>query len=233
MNDQISAATDRLLSTVDRLEDAEWSAPSVCLGWSRAHVVAHLALNAEALGGVVRGLLEGTPTTMYGSNDARAADIETLAAAPPDRIRERLRSAATFFSDAVSGVESLPAGTTFERTPGGLVMVAAHIPGLRLREVEIHHADLAAGYSHADWRPETVVAFLDRDAAGYDGAGFVARATDLGRQWAFGSPTVEAPVVSGPASALAWWATGRPLPTRGAGVVLSSSTGTLPTMEGR
>ncbi|MDT7790516.1 MAG: betaine-aldehyde dehydrogenase, partial [Pseudonocardiales bacterium] len=46
----------------------------------------------------------------------------------------------------------------------------------RLREVEIHHADLKAGYGHADWPSDTVAAFLDRDAGRYDGAGFVAHA---------------------------------------------------------
>ncbi len=224
----IPAATERLVTTVDRLADDDWAAPSACVGWSRAHVVAHVALNAEGLGGAVRGLLEGRPTPMYSSDDDRDADIAALGAAPPGEIRERLRSAAALFDDAVSRVGSLPDGATFDRTPGGIVMPAAAVPTLRLREVEIHHADLQAGYGHADWPSETVVAFLDRDAGRHDGAGFVAHATDLGRDWTFGSPGADAPVVSGPASALAWWVTGRD-----PGAVLSSSTGTLPTQEGR
>jgi maleylpyruvate isomerase len=234
VNDQISAATERLLLTVDALADDAWQAPSVCVGWSRAQVIAHVALNAEALGGAVRGLLDGNPTTMYPSLEKRAADIDALGAAPPSEIRERLRTSAALFADAVAGLGSLPEDATFERTPGGIVMPAAGVPALRLREVEIHHADLDAGYGYADWPASTAVNLLDRDAGGHDGAGFVAHATDLDRDWAFGSPDGGAPVVvSGPAAALAWWATGRPLPSRGAGVVLSSSTGTLPTMEGR
>jgi len=228
VTDLISLATDRLLTTVDRLSDGDWAAPSVCQGWSRSHIIAHLALNAEGLGGAVRGLLDGQPTTMYASNERRDADIAALAARPPTEIRERLRTSAAFFADAVAGVPSLPPDATFDRTPGGIVMRAALVPTLRLREVEIHHADLAAGYGYADWPTATAADFLDRDAGRYDGAGFTAHATDLDRDWTFGSPATDAPVVSGPASALAWWATGRD-----PGSDLTSSTGTLPTMEGR
>ncbi len=216
------------MTTVDALADDAWSAPSVCAGWSRAHVIAHLALNAEGLGGAVRGLLDGRPTTMYVSNERRDEDIVALAAAPPDQVRDRVRSSAVLFADAVTGLASLPEGTTFERTPGGVVVPAAVVPTLRLREVEIHHADLDAGYGHADWPAETAEAFLSRDAGRYDGAGFTAHATDLDREWSLGSPAADAPVVSGPVSALAWWMTGRD-----PGGQLTSSTGTLPTMEGR
>ena len=40
---------------------------------------------------------------------------------------------------------------TFERTPGGRVIRYAAIPGMRLREVEIHHVDLDAGFSPRGW----------------------------------------------------------------------------------
>ena len=48
----------------------------------------------------------------------------------------------------VDAVERLPDEfwtETFERTPGGRVIRYAAIPGMRLREVEIHHVDLDAG----------------------------------------------------------------------------------------
>jgi maleylpyruvate isomerase len=228
VTDLISLATERLLTTADALPDADWGAPSVCVGWTRAHVLAHVALNAEGLGGAVRDLLDGRPTTMYASNDRRDEDIAALAAAEPDSIRGRLRTSAAFFADAVAGLPTLPPDATFDRTPGGIVMPAAIVPTLRLREVEIHHADLDAGYGHANWPVETAADFLDRDVGRYDGAGFIAHATDLDRDWTFGSPAADAPVVSGPASALAWWATGRD-----PGDYLTSSTGTLPIMEGR
>jgi maleylpyruvate isomerase len=228
VTDPIPAATERLVTTVDALPDADWGAPSVCVGWSRAHVIAHVALNAEGLGDAVRGLLDGQPTTMYESNERRDEDIAALAAAEPDQIRGRLRTSAACFADAITGLSSLPADATFDRTPGGTVMRAAVVPLLRLREVEIHHADLRAGYTHADWPHETAIRFFERDAGRYDGPPLSAYATDLDRTYPLGAPAEGDPVVSGPVSALAWWLTGRD-----PGDVLTSSTGALPEMEGR
>ena len=82
-----------------------------------------------------------------------------------------------------------------ERTPGRPDVPRRRRPsGMRLREVEIHHADLDAGYTHRDWPPE-----FSRAAARRDGqAGRVARAvpgrtrpTSTGT-WSFGEggPTV-------------------------------------------
>ncbi|WP_188111143.1 maleylpyruvate isomerase family mycothiol-dependent enzyme [Nocardioides antri] len=224
----VAAATDRLLHTVDHLPDDDWAADSGCTGWSRAHVIAHVALNAEGLGGAVRGLLDGVPTLMYASNERRDADIATLAAAPPAQVRDRLRTSAAMLDAALADLPTLPDDATFERTPGGVRLSAHVVPLLRLREVEIHHADLLAGYTHADWPTETAVRFLEQDAGRYDGTPVVARATDVGRTFAFGSADVDSPVVTGSASALAWWATGRD-----PGGLLTSSTGTLPRMEGR
>lgn len=222
----MEAATTRLLSTVDALADDAWAAPSHCAGWSRAHVLAHLALNAEALAGVLRGIAEGRPRTMYTSNDARDRDIEELAGEPPSIIRDRLRSSAAAFGSALAAAGPIPAGSTFERTPGGRVMPADAVPMLRLREVEIHHADLDAGYGWADWPLETARSFLDRDVHLYRGPGLALEASDDRGRWTTGDDGPDRVVVSGPIGALAWWSTGRD-----PGAVLSSSSGNLPTME--
>lgn len=224
----IADATDRLIATAAGLRDEDWPAPTECPGWSRAHVVAHVALNAEGLAGAVRGCLDRTPTAMYASGTARGADIETLATQRPDTLRERLVTSAAALADALVDLPVLPAEATFERTPGGRRVLAHSVPLLRLREVEIHHADLRAGYSHADWPQETAVRFLEHDAGRYDGPPLTAYADDLDRRISFGAPTDDDPVVSGPVSSLAWWATGRD-----PGDLLTSSTGTVPTMEGR
>lgn len=227
----LETATARLLSTVDRLPDAAWSAPSHCAGWSRAHVIAHLALNAEALAGALRGIRDGVPTTMYRSDEARdqdIADLAALAAGSPAAVRERLRTSAAAFAEVAAVADGLPKESTFERTPGGRTMPARAVPFLRLREVEIHHADLDAGYTASDWPPDNAMAFLSNDARQYRGPGFHAVATNEPARWTFGETDATSPTVSGPLGALAWWATGR-----GTGSVLSSTNGMLPTMEGR
>ncbi len=224
----VAAATDRLFATVDRLPDEDWASDSGCTGWTRGHVIAHLALNAEGLGGALRGLLDDRPTLMYASDEARDADIATLAAAEPADVRERLRTSAGLLADAVAELPTVPVDATFERTPGGVRMRAHVVPLLRLREVEIHHADLRSGYTHADWPAETAVRFLELDAGRFTGSPVVAQATDVDRTFAFGATGDDSPVVTGTASALAWWASGR-----NPGGALTSSTGSLPDMEGR
>ncbi|MDZ5620341.1 maleylpyruvate isomerase family mycothiol-dependent enzyme [Nocardioides sp. HM23] len=224
---EIEAATARLIATADRLRDDEWPRPTECAGWSRAHVLAHLALNAEGLAGALRALLDGEAALMYGSQTARDADIETLAAQPAATIRDRLRTASDRFAAVMEGVPRLPADASFERTPQGQRMLAHDVPLLRLAEVEIHHADLRAGYGYADWPRETAVRLLERDVERYDGPPLSAHVTDLDRTYRLGSPADGDPVVSGPVAALAWWLTGRD-----PGEDLSSSTGELPEMEG-
>ncbi|HWJ10084.1 MAG TPA: hypothetical protein VNS46_11945, partial [Nocardioides sp.] len=149
-------------------------------------------------------------------------------ATAPAAVRERLRTAAASFAEVAAVADGLPEGTTFERTPGGRVVPARAVPFLRLREVEIHHADLGAGYTAADWPTATARSFLANDARQYRGPGFHAVATDQPGRWTFGEADADSPTVSGPLGALAWWATGRE-----PGAVLSSTNGTLPTMEGR
>ena len=50
-------------------------APSLCEGWTRAHVVTHIARNADALSNLVHWATTGEPTPMYASPESRDADI--------------------------------------------------------------------------------------------------------------------------------------------------------------
>ncbi|HQF04569.1 MAG TPA: maleylpyruvate isomerase family mycothiol-dependent enzyme, partial [Phycicoccus sp.] len=71
--EHLRAQTDALIATVTTLDDLE--VPSLCAGWSRAHVLTHLARNADGIGNLVRAAA-GAPGTMYASDEARDADIE-------------------------------------------------------------------------------------------------------------------------------------------------------------
>ncbi|WP_170285988.1 maleylpyruvate isomerase family mycothiol-dependent enzyme [Nocardioides rubriscoriae] len=218
--DPLQVATDRLLRAVDALDDAAYAGPSLLPGWSRAHVVAHLALNAEALAGVLHGVIEGRPVAMYPGAEARDHDIDVLAAATPGALRFRLHAATAAFADAVTTVPEDRLGTVVERTPGSdRTFPAGAVGSMRLHEVEIHHADLAIGYTAADWSPDFAVRVVDRFAPQVR-ATLVA--TDAGRTWEGGTA---APTVSGTAAALGWWLTGR-----GEGDGLTSD-GELPGIE--
>jgi maleylpyruvate isomerase len=218
----LAEASQRLIRTVDRLEDSAWAEPSGLPGWTRAHVVSHLILNAEGLAGALGGIVSGESIPMYPSQEARDLDIEDLARAEPEVLRTRLLAATTDFADAHAAVPPDAWSTRIERVPGGRTFRASAVPDMRLRELEIHHADLAAGYTRADWSPGFACMAMDsmgkREA--WDSP-FTARATDVDRAWTFGSGT--GPTVSGTCADLTWWLTGR-----GDGEGLTSDDGELP-----
>jgi maleylpyruvate isomerase len=233
-SDLLSEAAARLLRTVDGFHGADWSAPSLLPEWSRADVVAHLALNAEALARMLHGVVadedEDVPRTMYDSLDQRARDIAELREAEPSRIRERLMGATTTLADAIGAMPEDQWSTRVERTPGGRSMRASAVPGMRLRELEIHHVDLDAGYTRADWTPDFAEHLLDAMAKRVRPAHRLEiRPLDSGGTWVLGDDEAEyaVPVVTGPSADLAWWLTGRPV-----GDTLSCSRGELPSIEG-
>ena len=171
-------------------------------GWSRAHVVAHVALNAEALAAVV----ERRSDALYASSETRDDDIADLARLPAGRLRDRFLASCTLFHEAVDRVPEGGWVGEFRRVPGGPGFPVAALLPMRHREVEVHHADLAAGYSPADW-PE---AFLDAAFTAIvedrqDGPALRLRTPDGDVVLGDG----DGPVVTGARADLTWWLLGR------------------------
>ncbi|MYW66460.1 maleylpyruvate isomerase family mycothiol-dependent enzyme [Streptomyces sp. SID8379] len=141
----VREATDRLLAAVSTLDNAAVTEPSRLPGWSRGHVLAHLARNAEALVNV----LAGRP--MYASAEARDADIERDA---PRGLRAQVddvRQSAELFRR--TGAEEADWGRTVELR-NGVKDTASHVPFRRWIEVELHHVDLGIGYELEDLSEE-------------------------------------------------------------------------------
>ena len=81
------------------LEEPEWHHPSRLPGWTRRHLVAHLAANADALGNLVRWAATGVETPMYSSPEQRAHDIESGAQRDAATLRGWFLSAAADLED--------------------------------------------------------------------------------------------------------------------------------------
>jgi maleylpyruvate isomerase len=236
----LAEASARVVRTVDGFDGGDWRAPSLLPDWSRAHVVAHLALNAEGMANVLRGLVaddhddhDGAPT-MYASDDQRAQDIADLASSDVGEIRDRLLAGVTVLQDSLDAVPDDAWETRVERTPGGRTMRAAALPGMRWRELEIHHVDLDAGYTRGDWPLDFAEHLLGAMAKRVHPAdAFEVRPVDSARAWVLGDGGAQfeaeyaIPVVTGPCADLAWWLTGRQVDD-----TLSSSRGELPSIEG-
>ena len=51
---RLAAATTRLLATATAISDTQAREPSLLPGWSRGHVLTHIARNADGLGNLLR-----------------------------------------------------------------------------------------------------------------------------------------------------------------------------------
>jgi maleylpyruvate isomerase len=143
------AAHRRLLDSVDRLTEAQVSQPSLLPGWSRGHVITHLARNADSHVWLFEGAEVGEVRRQYPTTDTREANIEAGARRPAGELREdltrscgRLEAAWRELRDELWDQEGVvKAGA---RSMKELVF-------RRLREVEVHHVDLDLGYSPSGW----------------------------------------------------------------------------------
>ena len=204
----LAAANQRLVLVVDALDDQIFARPSLLPGWTVGHVLAHVALNGEGLAGALSGLSAGTGTPMYESQEARDSDIADLGPAPPSEIRPRLAASTTLFDREVSALPADEWEARIERTPGGPSFSARSTVLMRLREVEIHHADLGLGYTHADWVPEFSAMIIESADKRDFPTAFQVLARDLAETWQIGTGEPTA-TVSGESYDLAWWLTGR------------------------
>ena len=218
----LTEATNRLIRGVDALGDEDWKQASTLPGWTRAHVVAHLTLNAEGLAGVLTGIAHGHDVPMYASQEQRDADIEVLAGVDPAHLRERFLASTQLLLDAAVAVRPGGWAGEFRRVPaGGVLFPRIAIPQMREHEVQIHHADLLVGYTPADWPAPYLEALFKRVVHDReDGPAVVLRTPQgdvaLGRG--------EGPVVAGSRADLTWWLLGR-----GAGEGLTTD-GELPVL---
>ncbi|EWT01846.1 hypothetical protein N865_08280 [Intrasporangium oryzae NRRL B-24470] len=206
----LARETDRVLATAERLRDDEIAAPSLCTGWSRGHVLAHLARNADALGRVCDAALTGAAVTMYAGDDVRDAEIDAGAARSARELAEDLRLSAERLAPQAARIGPEHEGMTVERTPGGARIPVEKVPYLRLRELVFHHVDLDAGYAFSDVDPEVLELLLDDAVArlrSSDVPPSMTVRTDEGDSHVLGEGSV---TVTGPrAAVLLWLARGR------------------------
>lgn len=206
----VREATDRLLGAVAKLDNGAVAEASRLPGWTRGHLLSHIARNADALGNVLRGL------PMYVSGEARDADIDNGAGRPLDAQLADLRESADRLMETAGAVDDWTRTVTLRN---GVTDVAARVPFRRLTELELHHVDLGIGYELADLPDDLLGREIDYLAQRFSGhpdlPSVTVTATD-GRQWHTGRADARAVTVTGTAPALLGWLAGRG--ERGAGL---------------
>jgi maleylpyruvate isomerase len=150
LNDQIDDATQRLLGAARVISEPGLRAPSLLPGWTRAHVLAHLARSADAMRNLLIGARSGQDRPGYISEQARAAGLEHGAGMQAKDLMADLADSAMAFRTVI---RQLPddAWQFPVRILDSAQFPAAQLLTRRLVEVELHHCDLGTGYGPADW----------------------------------------------------------------------------------
>lgn len=204
----VRASAARLCAELESLTDRQAREPSRLPGWSRSHVLTHLARSADAY----RWMLALARTGTAPGPRADAAELDR-------QLREGAgRGATALVADLRESLDGLlrdAAELPAERR-GVLVPALAgwrhpawYLLWRAWRELEVHGVDLGLGRTPAGW-PEGFV----RRALAETAATLAARAVplarieaeDLGRSWSTGGA---GPVVGGPGHALLAWLAGR------------------------
>jgi maleylpyruvate isomerase len=229
--DAAMAATQighRVLSgSVGRLSDEQVREPSLLPGWTRGHLLTHLARNADSHVRMLSAAEEGKQVEQYvGGREGRAADIEAGASrAAPDLIAD--------FENTAEGLFALWPKISPGTWDEGVIAVHGGQPAYacvfsRLRETEIHHVDLDVGYGIDDWPAEFVSLSFPGIAGSLEervpaGTRLEVIATDMDLSFSTGDGDL-VEVVRGPARVLLAWLAGRDAPTG----ELESESGSLP-----
>lgn len=201
-----------LRATVDRVPDEEFAAPSGLPGWTRAHVVGHVARNAEALFRLSEWARTGIETPMYEGHEQRTAEIEASARQAPASLRQDLVTTAHELDEALQQLDA----TTWQtpvRSARGRQIPAVEIPWIRVREVWLHAIDLAAEANPTDL-PHGLVDVLLDDVTGTlptrdNCPALVLKPNDRDDSWQLGAANDNTPIVTGMNATILSWLVGR------------------------
>ena len=219
----LRASTNDLIAglTAENWTDDDVRAPSLLPGWTRGHVLTHIARNADSITRTLAGALRGEVVERYvGGQAGRAAGIEGGAD----------RDAATLLADLTESAETLDRTLAAVDDVGGWDLPtekdhpAWHWLHQRLDEVEIHRVDLAGSYTADRWPSAMVIRDLPRLVDTLDDRADTAirieveaagstTAEHVGATWTIGAgDPIE---VRGPDWAVLAWLVGRPSATLG------------------
>jgi maleylpyruvate isomerase len=149
----VQAATGQLFRSLERLTDDLARAETALPGWTRGHVLTHLARNADAHLRVSDAALDGLFYSMYeGGDEARNRGIEEGAGRPASVLARDVRTTAARLEAHWNQIADKEWDLPSEKTDGNVPprKISDRV-ALRWREVEVHHVDLALGYTPANW----------------------------------------------------------------------------------
>jgi maleylpyruvate isomerase len=203
---RLGRETDMFLATVESLADNEMEVPSLCEGWTRADVIAHVASNGRALVKLIDWATSGEERPLYASSEARSQEIAALAALPREELIGELRESARNFAEQAQRLSGELVAT--EVQVNGTAVPATSIVALRIAEVVVHHHDLDTAWTIEEADPDSLLNALEAvvrslRAKGVPGMALVTEERD---EWVIGDGGLR--VISDREGLLLWLARG-------------------------
>ena len=157
---RVGDAQHRFLDVIGGFDDSDLRRPSLLPGWTVAHVLAHMARNADSHRRRAEAAALGEVIDQYpGGNEGRAAEIERGAAGTRAQILDDVAISAERMQAAWRQV---PGGAwdVISRDVSGRERPLRTLPARRWQELEVHVVDLDAGITHGDWPADFVEVWL-------------------------------------------------------------------------
>lgn len=211
----VERGTELFRSAIAGLNESSYGFPSQLQGWTRKHLVAHVAANAQAVGRLLSWASTGKESRMYSSPAQRNADIEVGAKLGGEELTGWFKRSA---SELAMQLKSLPpdAWQASVVTAQGRTVPAAETPWMRSRELMVHAVDLGTGLSFADLPAPFLTALCDDIAAHRSATTGTAvavpslslNASDTGGRWEIAG-TADPILVTGTLAAITSYLSGR------------------------
>ena len=159
-----AASHQRLLQALDGLTDEQCRQPSMLAGWSRGHVLSHLANNAYSHLRMFEAASRGEETEQYeGGKPTRDAQIEAWSSLSAHELIGHVRASIYALEGAwASATPTTWSGFGIKSHAGGARVAITDLMLMRWCETEVHHADLDLDYSLENWDSTFVRFELER-----------------------------------------------------------------------
>jgi maleylpyruvate isomerase len=159
-----AASHQRLLQALDGLTDEQCRQPSLLTGWSRGHVLSHLANNAYSHLRMFEAASRGEETEQYeGGKPARDSQIESWSSLSAHELVGHVRASIYALEGAwASATPTTWTGFGVKSHAGGGRVAITDLILMRWCESEVHLADLNHGYSFENWDTTFVRFELER-----------------------------------------------------------------------
>jgi maleylpyruvate isomerase len=159
---RVADASERFLRAIQPLSDAAMRQPIALDGWTRGHVLTHLARNADSHCRQAAAAVRGEVVKQYaGGFEGRAAEIEAGAERGAKVLVTEFRTSSAALAAAWRDVPA-DAWSMNTRDVGGRERPLRALPSRRWQELEVHLVDLEVGVTYEQWSDDFVDVFLPK-----------------------------------------------------------------------